>query len=235
MSGVTFWRVVRAEWTKLFALRSTWVVLGVVPQMLVGLSALIGAQGGGTGGGAGGVTQAVGGGFLVFAVVYGGFGVLAMSGEYGSGLIRATFAAVPRRLPVLWAKAVVLVAATGPVLVVTYLLAFLANQAFAGRPIGLGDPGVVRAIVGVAGATVLVGLLGLGFLLRHTAVAVSAYLAVLVVLPPVFVALLPGALVPYLPTVALQAMFHVGAAVPPMPSPGAGAVVAAGWVAAACR
>jgi hypothetical protein len=230
--GVTFWRVVRAEWTKLFALRSTWVVLGVVPQALVGVAALIGANAEGPAG----VTQAVGGGFLVFAVVIGVFGALTMTGEYGSGLIGATFAAVPRRLPVLWAKAVVLVLATTPVLAVAYLLAFLANQAFADAPIGLGDPGVLRALLGVTGATVAVGVLGLGIgtLLRHPAVAVPAYVAVLVLLPPVLLGALPGAVrdtvLPYLPTLALEAMYHVGDDGTPVLGPAAGTAVALGWV-----
>ncbi|MER6001551.1 ABC transporter permease subunit [Nonomuraea angiospora] len=243
MSGLTFGRVVRAEWTKLFALRSTWVVLGVVPQLLVGLAALIGWNTSGAASGAaaapGGVTQAVGGGFLVFAVVFGVFGALVMTGEYGSGLIGATLAAVPRRLPVLWAKAVVLVVTTGPLMVVTSLLAFLANQAFAAHPITLGDPGVVRAILGVSAAGVAVALLGLaiGTMLRHTAAAVPVYLGVLVLLPPVLLAALPGAVretvLPYLPTLALQAMYHVGDDGVPVLGPVAGTAVSLAWVAVA--
>ncbi|MEV4571715.1 ABC transporter permease subunit [Nonomuraea jabiensis] len=238
MSGLTFGRVVRAEWTKLFALRSTWVVMGVVPQVLVGLAALIGRNASGAEA-PGGATEAVGGGFLVFAVVFGVFGALVMTGEYGSGLIGATLAAVPRRLPVLWAKAVVLVVTTGPLMIVTYLLAFLANQAFAVHPITLGDPGVVRAILGVSAATVAVVLLGLaiGTMLRHTAAALPVFIGVLVLLPPVLLGALPGAVretvLPYLPTLALQAMYHVGDGGAPVLGPAAGAAVSLAWVAAA--
>jgi DNA-binding CsgD family transcriptional regulator len=46
------------------------------------------------------VSEAVGGGFLAFALAIGVFGVLTVTGEYHSGLIRGTLVAVPRRLPV---------------------------------------------------------------------------------------------------------------------------------------
>src|SRR5688572_20199030 len=91
---VTFPRVVRAEWGKLWALRSTWMVFAVVAVLAVGLAAAIGATRAATG------PADPGGAFLavdVLSIVLGVFGILMVTGEYGSGLVRATFAAVPRR------------------------------------------------------------------------------------------------------------------------------------------
>ncbi|MGW0521769.1 hypothetical protein [Crossiella sp. NPDC003009] len=227
---ITFGRVAHAEWTKLLATRSTWLVLLGLPVALTGLAALIGWQNRfrpAT------VAEAVGGGFLVYALAIGIFGVLGMAGEHSSGLLRTTLLAVPARLPVLWAKAVVLVAVTTPVLLLGYLAGFLAHQAFATAPISLGDPGVLLAIAGAAEATVLAALFGLavGTLVRNLAGAIGVFVLGLVVLPQALLGSLPAglqdAVLPYLPTLALQAMFSAGEG--PLPSPGWGAAVALGW------
>jgi hypothetical protein len=234
MTGLTFGRVVRSEWTKLRSLRSNWFMLAGVPLLLVAVAALIGWNGRDR---EATVTQAVGGGFLLFAVLVGVVGLLTVTGEYGSGAIRATLISVPRRLPVLWAKAVVLVAVTAPVMVAAYLTTFLAHQAFADAAvrITLGDPQVVRAILGAAGATVACGLVGLavGTLLRSTAGAITTYVAALVFVPQLLLSVLPAAaqdtVVPYLPTLAMQAMYEVGDAGIFL-APGAGGLVVLGWV-----
>jgi ABC-2 type transport system permease protein len=68
---------------------------------------------------------------LLFAqLVVGVVGVLAFSGEYGTGMIRATLAVVPSRLPVLWAKVIVL---AGLVLPVIMLCAVVLTAAAAWR------------------------------------------------------------------------------------------------------
>ena len=123
---VTQVRVVRAEWTKLRALRSTWWCGLSAVVLIVGLGAAIAGSGTAYHVSAGdsaakGVSASLLG--LLFAqLVIGVVGVLAFSGEYGTGMIRATLAVVPARLPVLWAKVIVLV---GLVLPVTLLCAFL--------------------------------------------------------------------------------------------------------------
>ncbi|MEU7857321.1 hypothetical protein [Nonomuraea sp. NPDC049141] len=237
-SQITFGRVLRSEWTKLYTLRATWFVFGMIPQLLIGLSAIIGWTAAREPAPATPVAdQAVGGGFLLFALAIGVFGVLMMTSEYGGGLIRVTLTAVPRRLPVLWAKALVLVAVTAPIMVAAYLLAFLANQAFVDETarLTLGDPHIVRAILGVAAATVAVGLLGLGIgtMVRHTAGAIAVFVAVIVLLPPVLSGALPApvreTVLPYLPTPALQAMYEIdgtGGVLEPVP----GTVVVLGWI-----
>ncbi|OLF15426.1 hypothetical protein [Actinophytocola xanthii] len=233
---LSFGSVLRFEWTKLLSLRSSWVVLGGVPILFVGLSAVIGLNNRGrvdppT------VSEAVGGGFLAFALAIGVFGVLAMSGEYHSGLVRATLVAVPRRLPVLWAKAVVLVTVTAPTMLAAQLGSFLANQAFVGSSarVSLGDPGVLRALVGAAGATVAAGLLGLaiGTVVRGTAAAIVTFVVGLVLVPQVLLGVLPASVqddaLPFLPTFALQSLFDLSGTSPVL-DPDAGAGVVAAWV-----
>ncbi|GAA2781845.1 ABC-2 transporter permease [Crossiella cryophila] len=227
---ITFPRVVRAEWTKLLSTRTAWLVLLGLPLALTLLSGLIGwhnrhrpAT----------LTEAVGGGFLVYALTFGIFGVLFMAGEHSSGLIRTTLLAVPRRLPVLWAKAVVLFAATLPVLLAGYLGGFLAHQAFATRPRGLGDPGALLAVLGAAEATALTAIFGLavGTLVRGLAGAIGVFVLGLVLLPQALLGSLPTDLhdlvLPYLPTFALQAMFTTGS--PLLLTPGQGTAVGLGW------
>jgi ABC-2 type transport system permease protein len=238
---VTFGRVVRSEWTKLRALRSTWVVLVGVAALVVGLAGVVGWSAHREGE-ASTVAEAVGRAFFgvdLFSLVLGGFGVLLVTGEYSSGLIRATLLAVPRRLPVLWAKALVLVAAAAPVMLVVCFASFLVSQAFAGAGdrVTFGDPEVLRATFGAAAAPVALSLLGLGLgvLLRHTAGTITAYVAVILVIPLLLPAALPGgaedAVMPYVPTYAATAMYDAGGNAPyDQLSPALSALVVAGWV-----
>jgi hypothetical protein len=111
-------------------------------------------------------------------------GVLLITSEYASGLIRASFAAVPRRLPVLWGKAALLATATVAVCVPAGVAAFLAGQSILGRQhlaVALSQPGVARAVVGSALYLAVAGLLGLGLgaLLRSTAGGISALFGLL--------------------------------------------------------
>jgi ABC-type transport system involved in multi-copper enzyme maturation permease subunit len=115
-------------------------------------------------------------------------GVLLITNEYASGLIRSTFAAVPTRLPVLWAKAVALVLTTFKLCVPAAFAAFLIGQSVLSKQhLGttLGQPGVIRAVFGCALYLGGVGLLGLGLgaLLRNTAGAISTLLGLLFGLP----------------------------------------------------
>ncbi|MFI7068208.1 hypothetical protein ACIBL3_44995 [Kribbella sp. NPDC050124] len=225
-------KVLRSEWTKLTSLRSNWLVLAGVPVAFTGLSALIGANSRGPVD----PTLAVGGGFLLYALAVGVLGALMMTGEHQSGLIRSTLAAVPRRLPVLWAKAALLVIAVGPILVAAYFGAFLANQAFVDDPLSLSDPGILRSLFGAAGATIAAGLIGLalGTILRSTPASIAAYVVGLVVLPPVLFGALPAdaqdTVLPYFPTLALQGMFQVGEPGEAMFGPGVSGLVVLGWV-----
>jgi ABC-2 type transport system permease protein len=242
---VTLGGVVRSEWTKLRTLQSTWITLGAAALLTVGLSAAFGHgyEGAIQAGEAQPTTaEALDAAFLaldLYALVIGVFGVLQMSGEYGSGMIRASLAVVPRRLPVLWAKTLVLVVVAGVLSLVVCLASFLISQAFVGgHSAALSDPGVARAILGAAAYPVAMGLLGLGLgaILRHTATAITVFVAALLVVP----ALLPAALskpaedtvMPYVPVIAAQAMYTLKPGPFKMLSPGAGAAVLAAYVVA---
>ena len=137
------------------------------------------------------------GGLHLSQVAVGLLGVLAVTSEYGSGMIRATLAAVPQRRLLLTAKALVLTATVAATGIAACLAAYLVFQAF--LPAGdamrttLTDPGVLRAVTGAGLYLTVLGLLGfgLGTVLRSSAGAVAALFGVLFV-PTLLVALLPS-------------------------------------------
>lgn len=238
---VSFRAVVRSEWTKLWSLRSTWWVLGLAGLFTVALAGVVGwaTRRDDVAATVDGAVESAFFGVDGLSLVLGVFGVVLMTGEYGSGLIRATLTAVPRRLPVLTAKALVLVAATLPVTVVVCVAAFVVHQAFAGATgeVALADAGVVRATLGAAVAPVGLAVLGLGLgaMLRHTAGGLATYAGAVLIVPALLRPMLPesieGDVMPYVPTFAGQAMYTVGGSetFPWMLSPGAGALVLAAW------
>ena len=131
-------------------------------------------------------------------IAAGVLGVLLITSEYATGLIRTTLAAVPRRLPTLWGKAAVLTAAVIAVSVPAAVAVFLAGQSILGRQhlsVSLGDPGVARAVIGSALYLAVAGLLGLalGALLRSTAGGIAALFGLLFAIP-IVVGFLPGSL-----------------------------------------
>jgi ABC-2 type transport system permease protein len=131
-------------------------------------------------------------------IAAGVLGVLLITSEYASGLIRTTLAAVPRRLPTLWGKAAVLAAAVVAVSGPAALAVFLAGQSILGRQhlsVSLSEPGVVRAVIGSALYLAVAGLLGLalGALLRSTAGGIAALFGLLFAIP-IVVGFLPGGL-----------------------------------------
>jgi ABC-2 type transport system permease protein len=238
---VTQARVIRAEWTKLRALRSTrWCTLAAA-VLIIGAGALVAGSGtayhvsaGNTA--AAGISTALLG--VLFAqLVLGVTGVLAFSGEYGTGMIRATLAVVPSRLAVLWAKLIVL---AGLVLPVTLLCAFADFFAAAaiessrgGTAITLTDPGVLRTVAGSSLYLTVVVIIGLalGALLRKTAAGLSVFAAVFFVIP-VVVSTLPHNITgfaPYLPSNAGGALWGLSASSAPALSPWTGFAVLCGY------
>ena len=121
--------------------------------------------------------------------------MLAFSGEYGTGMIRATLAVVPSRLPVLWAKLIVLAGLVLPVTllctVVDFFTAAAIESSRGGSAFSLTDPGVLRTVVGSSLylTVVVVIALALGALLRKTAAGLSVFAAVFFVIPIVVNAL----------------------------------------------
>ena len=197
--------VLAAEWTKLRTVRSTLWTLGVTVVLGIGLGAVATA------------TTAARWrtmsfvehltfdparvsltGILLAQLAVGILGVLVVSAEYGTGTIRATFAAVPRRPLVLVAKAAVFGTVALVVGEVVSFAAFLLGQALLTAPAPhttLGAPGVTRAVVGAGLYLTVLGLLALGLaaIIRHTAGAISAFVGILLILP-LIVAALPSSI-----------------------------------------
>lgn len=212
MSAVTQPRVLLSEWTKLRSLRSSRLSLIVAVGLVVGLGLLIplvsvSDWNEGTPTAVNNAVERSLGGIYLAQLAFGVLGALLVTGEYSTGMIRATFAAVPRRLPVLWAKLGVFAAVTVVLGVASCVVAFLGGQAiFASKGLdaSFGDPHVARAVLGAGLFLAAIGLLGvaLGALLRNTAAAIATLTGLLFVLP-VIVSVLPqrwsGKIGPYLP------------------------------------
>ncbi|MFB6680198.1 ABC transporter permease [Streptomyces sp. NPDC056390] len=249
---VTGLRVLRSEWAKFWSLRSSLITLGVAVFLLILFGTIasytyspdtVATSGPPAPGSSSGQSNAVslaltGVSFAQLAI--GVLGVLLSAGEYSTGMIRSTLAAVPRRLPVLWSKAAVL----GPVaLILTTVGALAAFQL--GTPgldgekisVSLGDDGVLRSLAGAGVYLGLVAVFGvaLGVLLRNSAGAIAALVGVLLILPGL-ASLLPDSLYdnisPYFPSNAGSAVYALHQSSDSL-SPGAGLAVFAGWVALA--
>jgi len=214
--------VVRAEWTKLRALRSTWWCGLIAVLLIVGLGATIAGSGApykisAANSAAVGVSTVLIG-IVIAQLMIGVVGVLAFSGEYGTGMIRATLAVVPSRLPVLWAKLIVLAGLVLPVALLCALADFFAAAAIessrGGSAISLTDPGVLRTVVGSSLYLTVVVVIGLalGALLRKTAAGLSVFAAVFFVVP-IVVGALPHKITgfaPYLPSNAGGTIWGAG-------------------------
>lgn len=221
---VTPARVVQSEWTKLRTLRSTLFSLLAAVLFLIGFAVLVpaliathwpppDAHDAAT-------FEPVGAtlvGAIFAQLALGVLGVLVVTGEYSTGMIRASLTAVPKRLPMLWAKAAVFTGVTLLLMLLATLLSFFIGQAILsseGIEASIGDPGVGRAVVGYALYLTGVGLLGvgLGALLRNTAGAISSLFGLLFV-APIVVHFLPAgwndAISKYLPSNAGQVISHV--------------------------
>lgn len=122
-------------------------------------------------------------------------GAMIFTGEYSTGMIRSSMLAVPRRTPVLLAKAGVLAGLTFAVAEIVAFTSFFAGRAIISQhvPISLGDPGVLRAVVGTGIYLALTALfaLSIGAVVRHVAGAITLVLALTLVLPAVS-SVLPG-------------------------------------------
>jgi ABC-2 type transport system permease protein len=248
MSTITPTRRARAvlasEWIKLRSLRSIRATLAATAVFSVALSALVCANWAAQWSGLTATRRAQFdptdtslNNLQLVAVFFAALGALVVTNEYGTGLIRSTFAATPQRGRVLAAKAFLfgvgcLVAST-----VIVLAAFAVGQVVlaGGAPhASLGDPGVLGHILGGALYLTLAGLFGLflGAVARGTAVTVSALFGVFLVLP-VLVNGLPHDFlwrhtVPYLPSNLGVALWHTN---DPLVAPWQGVVGLVGYVA----
>jgi hypothetical protein len=222
---VTQARVAVSEWTKLRSLRSTrWSLLAAI-LLTIGFPLLFAA-----------VTSSHWGsmspheradrhpldialaGVNVSQLAVAVLGVLVITGEYSTGMIRASFGAVPKRLPVLWAKTAVFGVVTFLLVLPSVLIAFFASQAILSRhhilQISFSHPGVARSVIGGAVYVLLVGVfaLGIGAIIRNTAGGIATFAGIFFVLPPLM-NVLPAswnhAISKYLPSEAGRQIFSL--------------------------
>jgi hypothetical protein len=219
---VTQLRVIRGEWTKLRTQPSAyWALLTSVTLVVgfgIGYSLLRVARPPHGAAMASFDPAAISlSGIQLAQIAAGVLGVLLVTNEYATGLIRTTFVAVPRRLPVLWAKAALLAAAITSVSLPAAFAAFAGGQSILSRQhlsVPLSHPGVARAVIGSALYLAVVGLvgLGLGALIRNAAGGIAALFGLLYGLP-LAAGFLPGSLAAdvtrYLPTGAGQTVTTV--------------------------
>ncbi len=239
---LTFPGVVRGEWVKLRSIRSSaMTLLGTAFALLaLGLIFATALSGGEAGAAedAGDPTSIALSGVVTAQLIIGVLGVMIVSNEYSTGMIRATLTGVPSRLPVLVGKVAVLVGVVFPTMLAVAFAAFFGSQAIMSGSLptaSVGDAGVLGAIFGSAAALTGVAVMGLalGSILRSTAGAISSLFVLVFLAPSLGALLLPvewrDNVVKYLPTQASSSFTSV-TTVPGQLSPTAGALVFAAWI-----
>lgn len=243
---VTQARVILSEWTKLHSLRSTrWSLLAAV-VLTIGLPAIFAA-----------VTSSHWGsmspheradrhpldialaGVNLSQLAIGVLGVLVITGEYATGMIRASFTAVPKRLPVLWAKIIVFAVVSFALMLPSVLIAFWASQTILDKhnllQTSLSAPGVTRSVVGGAVYLMLFGIfcMAMGAIVRNTAGGIASFVALFFVIPPllnVFPTSWQNAINPWIPNSAFRSIFQLTHGSHSL-SPAGGLAVSLGYIA----
>lgn len=242
---VTFARTVRAEWAKFWSLRSSWITTGVALVFVLAFGLIrswrytVVMNGGHVHDpevlGANAVGLALFG--LNFGqLAVGVLGVLVTAGEYSTGMIRSTLAAVPRRLPVLWSKSLIF----GTVALVLGVVGAFAAFGFSTgilsgtkAAMGFGDSGVLRSLFMAGAYLALIGVCGvaLGALLRSVAGGIAVLFGTLLLVPGLM-ELLPTSwqnhVSQYLPSHAGDSMYALHQDAHTL-SPGAGLLVLGCW------
>ena len=199
---LTFGGVLRSEWIKLWTLRSTFWCCLIVIVLGIGVGLLLATVQPPARAGVPAVpdpttaqqqatalrdaTVGTGIGQLVLSVL----GVLVISGEYGTGMIRSTFAAEPRRLPTLLAKAIVLAVSAFVVgLVTVFATAAIIFPLLPGIHVHP-DWGDSKLVLGMLGAAVYLTVISLiafsiGAIIRNTAGGIAAAIGLILVLPTI--------------------------------------------------
>ncbi len=221
---VTQLRVARSEWIKFRSLRSTYWSVVVTLVLLIGIGILVCEIFNARWPHIGPRDRAdfhalrvnlAGVNFAQLAI--GVLGVLTITAEYSTGMIRATLSAVPKRLPVLWAKTVMFAVVAFVLTAPAVFIVFFAGQSILSVHhinVSISHPGVLRALFGAALYLMVMGVfgLGLGAIFRSTAGGISALAAIVFVLPPI-VGLFPtsfaNAVSPYLPSNAGGAVWTI--------------------------
>jgi hypothetical protein len=194
---VTQARVVVSEWTKFVSLRSTRWSLGVGILLTIAFPILFAAVTASHWAHMSAADRASRhpldialAGVNVAQLAIAVLGVLVITGEYSTGMIRSTLIAVPKRLPMLWAKLGVYAAVSFVLMVPSVLIGFFASQAILSRhhilQISFSAPGVTRSLLGGALYVTLVGIfaLAVGTIVRSTAGGIATFAGIFFVIPP---------------------------------------------------
>ncbi|WP_456787917.1 ABC transporter permease subunit [Cellulomonas sp. P5_C5] len=195
---LSFGHLLRGEWIKFWSVRSTIWTISIFLLATVGLVVLISLAyvnaPGPEQGGPPDATDALAP--LSFAVTLGQLalavlGALTITSEYTTGMIRSSLTAVPKRLPVLWSKAIVLIVAVLGASVVGVAIGTALQWLFfdgQGLSVDFSDPEMIRPLVGTAVylATIALFAFALGALMRHSAAAIATVLGLLLVAPILF-------------------------------------------------
>jgi ABC-2 type transport system permease protein len=245
---VAFHRVLLSEWTKLRSVRSTKWSLGVGFVLTIAFPVIFafatrshwGSMSPSDRAGRHPLDIALAGvnvAQLAIAVL----GVLLISAEYSTGSIRSTFTAVPKRLPVLWAKlldyAVVSFVLTVPAVLVSFFATQAILKSIPQLQISFTQAGVARSVIGGALYVTMVGIfaLAIGAIVRNTAGGIAAFAAIFFVLPPLMFTLPTSwnnAISQYLPSEAGRQIFALHHAAHTL-TPLTGGLVFAAYCAAA--
>lgn len=205
--GVSLIRAIESEWIKLKSLRSTWISFGAALFAAIVLGVLFSALRAANFARVGQVVGPDGHpvpaailrrgfdaplvslrGLLLAQLAIGVLGVLMITGEYATGMIRASLTSIPRRTPVLLSKAIVFGVVTFVVGTAASLVAFLGGQAALHSHdlgVSLTSPGAARAVIGGGLFLMIIGLLGLGcgFAIRNTGGAIATLFGLILILP----------------------------------------------------
>ena len=220
LRATTISRTLKAEWTKLHTLPSTWRTIVLTVAVALGFGAAVAISE---------VSQwhtmtaeqrqvfdptsASLSGVMIAAVILGALAVRTVTAEYSTGMIRSTFAAMPARRLVLAAKAATVAAFVFPVALLCNVVGFeLGQRIFAGKhvQVAIGHSGVLQALFFGAVAVSLVALIGVGLggVIRHTAGAVTA-LSLIIIGGLTVGQFLPVGWRQYMPGIATQAAVTV--------------------------
>jgi hypothetical protein len=233
MNRYGFRQVARMERIKLGSVRSTWwlAIAAVVSMAAAGAGVGLGYRSHSPIATTAQILDNSLGGAILAQLLLGALGVLMVTGEYGTGMIRSTLAAVPRRRIVLAAKVAVCGGVALGIGLVASFAGYLGGQlAIRGTAIpaaSLGDPAVLRAVVltGVyTGVTALIGL-GIGTIVRHSGAAIGTLFGLMFV-PMIVVGLFGGSGIQIGRFVPLMMLLNSIAVISPVPG------LFSGWISA---
>lgn len=239
-------RVLNSEWIKMRTLRSTWITLVAIVLVIIAFglisamvsSGRISTQGGGPPRSLGPLSLVLAGANLAVLIVA-VMGAIVGAREFSTGMIRATFSAVPKRLPVLWSKLIVFTVVVLPIVAVSVAAVFfLGMRVLSGAgaaTVAWSDDGVARSVLGTAFYIAGLGIIGLaiGVLLRTTAASIGVVIGAVIFLPALASALLPDSwdgVLKYLPSNSATAFTGGSETGATLLTPGTGLMVFTAWI-----